>query len=283
MTGRSTTGVQISAHRFLLRRLEHALVRGDVRMIDDPLRAQAFSLLAGSILAVVGLGVAAVLAFLQPRGALGDDPIVMVRDSGALYVRVDRTLHPVPNLASARLVSGSPAKPRLVNGHRTQAPRGGRFLFGPKRCIPRRRPTAAAGRGTAPLPAGPMAPIASAPVAAMPFEGRALTVVRGARPPAESGTPFGRRGRHARRRQRTRPGGVASPDRRQPLLRHRSPGHRSDRAVTECAGDGPGRRSRASRPPVPAGASDTGSGGGPRFAAGTESPCDCHQLLRERS
>lgn len=125
MTGRSTTGVQISAHRFLLRRLEHALVRGDVRMIDDPMRAQAFSLLVGSILAVVGLGVAAVLAFLQPRGALGDDPIVMVRDSGALYVRVDRTLHPVPNLASARLVSGSPAKPRLVNSSAVEAaPRG---------------------------------------------------------------------------------------------------------------------------------------------------------------
>lgn len=125
MTGRSTIGVQISAHRFLLRRLEHALVRGDVRMVDDPMRAQALSLLTGSILAVIGLGVAAVLAFLQPRGALGDDPIVMVRDSGALYVRVDRTLHPVPNLASARLISGSTAKPRLVSGSAVgDAPRG---------------------------------------------------------------------------------------------------------------------------------------------------------------
>ncbi len=115
MTGRSTIGLQISAHRFLLRRLEHALVRGDVRMVDDPMRAQALSLLAGSVLAIIGLGVAAVLALLQPRGALGDDPIVMVRDSGALYVRVDGTLRPVRNLASARLVSGSAAKPRLVS------------------------------------------------------------------------------------------------------------------------------------------------------------------------
>nr|WP_090279635.1 type VII secretion protein EccB [Mycolicibacterium komanii]CRL75304.1 type VII secretion protein EccB, Actinobacterial [Mycolicibacterium komanii] len=125
MTGRSTTGVQISAHRFLLRRLQHALVRGDVRMVDDPMRAQALSLLAGSILAVIGLGVAAVLAFLQPRGTLGDDPILMVRDSGALYVRVDVTLHPVRNLASARLISGSTAKPRLVNISAVEgAPRG---------------------------------------------------------------------------------------------------------------------------------------------------------------
>lgn len=125
MTGRSTTGLQISGHRFLLRRIEHALVRGDALMVDDPMRTQALSLLAGSVLAIIGLGVAAVLAFLQPRGALGDDPIVMVRDSGALYVRVDRTLHPVPNLASARLISGSAAKPRLVSASAVGgAPRG---------------------------------------------------------------------------------------------------------------------------------------------------------------
>lgn len=125
MTGQSTTGVQISAHRFLLRRLEHALLRGDVRMVDDPMRAQSLSLLAGSVLAVIGLGVAAVLAFLQPRGALGDEPMVLVRDSGALYVRVGQTLHPVLNLASARLITGSTAKPRLVNTSAVErAPRG---------------------------------------------------------------------------------------------------------------------------------------------------------------
>ncbi|MGE2718218.1 type VII secretion protein EccB [Mycolicibacterium celeriflavum] len=115
MTGRSTTGLQMSARRFLLRRLQHALVRGDVRMLDDPLRAQELSLTVGSILAAIGLGVVAVLAFLQPRGALGDAPIVMVRDTGALYVRIDETLHPVGNLASARLITGSTDKPRLVS------------------------------------------------------------------------------------------------------------------------------------------------------------------------
>ncbi|KUI16975.1 type VII secretion protein EccB [Mycobacterium sp. GA-1285] len=115
MTGRSTTKLQISGHRFLRRRMQHALVRGDVQMLDDPMRAQGLSLSAGSVLAVIGLGVAAVLAFLQPRGALGDAPIVMVRDTGALYVRIDQNLHPVLNLASARLITASAAQPRLVS------------------------------------------------------------------------------------------------------------------------------------------------------------------------
>ncbi|KUH95610.1 type VII secretion protein EccB [Mycobacterium sp. IS-3022] len=125
MTGRSTTKLQISGHRFLLRRMEHALVRGDVRMVDDPMRAQALSLLVGGVLAVIAIGACAVLAFLAPRAALGDVPIVMVRDTGALYVRVGPTLHPVLNLASARLITGSSDKPRLVSASAVDTtPRG---------------------------------------------------------------------------------------------------------------------------------------------------------------
>ncbi|MGV0851726.1 type VII secretion protein EccB [Mycolicibacterium phlei] len=109
------TRLQSSGHRFLMRRMTHALVRGDVGMHDDPLRAQSAALAAGCVLAAIGLAAGAVLAYLAPRGSLGDAPIVMVRDSGALYVRVGDALHPVPNLASARLVAGSPDIPRLVD------------------------------------------------------------------------------------------------------------------------------------------------------------------------
>ncbi|MCV7281977.1 type VII secretion protein EccB [Mycolicibacterium flavescens] len=111
----NSSKLQISGQRFLIRRMTHALVRGDVRMHDDPLRAQSISLTVGCVLAAIAIGVCAVLAYLKPRGALGDAPVVMVRDSGALYVRVDDTLHPVPNLASARLIVGTPAVPRLVS------------------------------------------------------------------------------------------------------------------------------------------------------------------------
>ncbi|HEX2213021.1 MAG TPA: type VII secretion protein EccB, partial [Mycobacterium sp.] len=115
MAERSTTRLQISGQRFLTRRMAHALVRGDVRMLDDPLRCQSLSLAGGCVLAVIVIAVSAVLAFFAPRGRLGDAAIVMLRDSGAMYVRVGDTVHPVLNLASARLITGSAAAPHLVD------------------------------------------------------------------------------------------------------------------------------------------------------------------------
>jgi type VII secretion protein EccB len=95
--------------------MEHALVRGDVRMLDDPLRAQSLSLTAGVVLTAIIVAVCVVLAFLHPPSVLGSAPIVVVRDSGALYVRVGDVVHPVLNLASARLVANSPVNPEAVS------------------------------------------------------------------------------------------------------------------------------------------------------------------------
>ncbi|HTI74909.1 MAG TPA: type VII secretion protein EccB [Mycobacterium sp.] len=114
MTRRSTK-MHVSGYRFLLRRMEHALVRGDVRMLDDPLRAQSLSFSAGAVLAVIAVAVCAVLAFLRPPGVLGSAPIVMVRDSGALYVRIGDVVHPVLNLASARMIAGTSVNPEVVS------------------------------------------------------------------------------------------------------------------------------------------------------------------------
>lgn len=115
MARQPTTRLQVSGHRFLVRRMEHALLRGDIRMLPDPMRAQSLALIAGCILAVVVVALCAILAFLRPNVGLGDAAIVMSRDSGALYVRVGDTLHPVVNLASAHLITGSAAKPELVS------------------------------------------------------------------------------------------------------------------------------------------------------------------------
>ena len=84
-------------------------------MLHDPMRAQSLAFVAGCVLAVVLVAVSAILAFLRPNPGLGDAAIVMSRDSGALYVRIGDTLHPVLNLASAHLVTGSSAKPEIVN------------------------------------------------------------------------------------------------------------------------------------------------------------------------
>ncbi|MFI5721007.1 type VII secretion protein EccB [Nocardia sp. NPDC051750] len=119
MPAQLTTRAQVNGYRFLLRRLDHALVRRDVRMLHDPMRSQIRSLLVGLVLGILITAGAAILAFLRPQGAIGDALIVSGKSSGALYVVVKKedgsqTLHPVLNLASARLITGSNAEPHAV-------------------------------------------------------------------------------------------------------------------------------------------------------------------------
>lgn len=109
-----TTRLHVSGYRFLVRRMEHALVRGDTRMLDDPLRAQSISLAAGAVLTAVVTAVCAILALVKPGGDIGDAPILVVGDTGAVYVSVGDVVHPVFNLASARLIAGTPADPRII-------------------------------------------------------------------------------------------------------------------------------------------------------------------------
>lgn len=111
MATRETTRLQVSAHRYLARRMERALRCGQPAGGPAPGRS---ALAAGGLLAVIGLAGAVVWALLAPQPGLGDAPIVLDRASGALYVRVDDTVHPVFNLASARLITGTAADPRPV-------------------------------------------------------------------------------------------------------------------------------------------------------------------------
>lgn len=108
-----TTRAQVSGHRFLRRRVEHALVLGDLRMIHDPLARRQRALLFGVVAVVlISLG-AGLLALVRPAADPGQAAILRA-DSGALFVRVEEQLHPVHNLASARLVAGEPADPARI-------------------------------------------------------------------------------------------------------------------------------------------------------------------------
>ena len=89
----------------------HALVRADVAMYDDPLRAQSLSLAVGGLLATLVVVAGAVVGLVRPHGVPDSVPIVIAHDTGALYVRVGDTLHPVLNLASARLIARTAANP----------------------------------------------------------------------------------------------------------------------------------------------------------------------------
>lgn len=125
MAAQPTTRWQVNGYRFLVRRMEHALVRRDVRMIHDPMRSQSRSLAVGAVVTCVVLAGCAALALFRPQDKIGDAAIVVGRDSGALYVSVDGTFHPALNLASARLVLGSPAEPAVVaDGELAGRPRG---------------------------------------------------------------------------------------------------------------------------------------------------------------
>jgi type VII secretion protein EccB len=112
MTRQPTTRLHVSGHRFLLRRLECALLDKDLYAVNESVRAPTQSLIAGAVVAIILLAGCAMLAVLRPHPALTNAPILMGAQSGALYVRVGNTLHPVLNLASARLITRTNADPQ---------------------------------------------------------------------------------------------------------------------------------------------------------------------------
>lgn len=106
--------LDVSGYRFLLRRLECALLGLDLGEANALRRARAAPLALGCALAVATLAGCALLGVLRPHADLGQARIVIAQPSGALYVRVGDTWHPVLNLASARLIAEAPANPQPV-------------------------------------------------------------------------------------------------------------------------------------------------------------------------
>lgn len=115
MPAQVTTRAQVNGYRFLIRRLEHALIRGDSRMIHDPMRGQMRALLVGVVIAVLITGAAGVLAFFKPTPNFGNSTIMLSKSNGAMFVRIGDRLHPALNLASARLIAGKNDPPKQVD------------------------------------------------------------------------------------------------------------------------------------------------------------------------
>jgi type VII secretion protein EccB len=108
------TRLQVSGYRFLLRRVECALLGRDIGAVNEPLRTHSAALAAGCVVAAIAVAGFAALGLLRPHADLENARIVTVQPSGALYVRVGDTWHPAPNLASARLIAGAADDPRPV-------------------------------------------------------------------------------------------------------------------------------------------------------------------------
>ncbi|MFF0530567.1 type VII secretion protein EccB [Nocardia amikacinitolerans] len=114
MPSKPTTRWQVSGYRFLVRRMEHALVRRDVRMLHDPMRSQSRAFAAGLVLACVVLAGCGILALLRPQDKIGQNVLLIGKESGGVYVVIDGVVHPALNLASARLASGESGKAVIV-------------------------------------------------------------------------------------------------------------------------------------------------------------------------
>ncbi|MEE6168795.1 MULTISPECIES: type VII secretion protein EccB [unclassified Mycolicibacterium] len=113
---RLTTKIQVSGWRFLLRRVEHAIVRRDTRMFDDPLQFYSRAVSTGIVIAVMVCLGAVALAYFKPLGKRGSDTLVVDRTTNQLYVMLPGSdlLRPVYNLTSARLALGHGDEPTVV-------------------------------------------------------------------------------------------------------------------------------------------------------------------------
>ncbi|GAA0524884.1 type VII secretion protein EccB [Saccharopolyspora subtropica] len=110
MASTPTTKSQVQAYRFVLRRMESALVRKDAVMLHDPMGAHKRATIAGAVLAAVGMIGFLVWGLFGGRGTVPEPgSIVIAKESGAVYVvtsdqQAQKRLIPMLNLASAKLL-----------------------------------------------------------------------------------------------------------------------------------------------------------------------------------
>ncbi len=106
MASTPTTKSQVQAYRFVIRRMESALVRKDPVMLHDPMRSHKRATVVGVIVAAVGLIGFAVVGLFSPSGQLPNSGIVIGAQSGQVYVvsQNPSELIPVFNVASGRLL-----------------------------------------------------------------------------------------------------------------------------------------------------------------------------------
>jgi type VII secretion protein EccB len=105
---------QVSGWRFVMRRIASGIALHDTRMLVDPLRTQSRAVLVGALVLITGLAGCFIFSLIRPSGVAGNDAVLADRSTAALYVRVGDRLHPVLNLASARLIAGRPDNPTTV-------------------------------------------------------------------------------------------------------------------------------------------------------------------------
>ena len=104
---------QVRAHRFVTRRIVSAMLSGEPESTELPARRLAMALFGSLIVATIVLAVVGVIGFVNPTGGKPEEnDIIIMRETGARFVYVEGTLHPVLNYASALLIVGTPISGR---------------------------------------------------------------------------------------------------------------------------------------------------------------------------
>lgn len=110
MASTPTTKSQVQAYRFVLRRMESALVRKDAVMLHDPMGSHKRATGAGAALAAIGVIGFLVWGLFGGKGTVPEPGnIVIAKESGSVFVvtsddRAQKRLVPMLNMASAKLL-----------------------------------------------------------------------------------------------------------------------------------------------------------------------------------
>ena len=104
-----TTRSQVQSYRFVLRRMESALVRKDAVMLNEPMRHHLQATVVGLILGVLGLAAFFVIGLFKSASDIEVGDIVAVEGTTSVFVAVETddeplSLVPVFNITSARLL-----------------------------------------------------------------------------------------------------------------------------------------------------------------------------------
>ncbi|MER7014872.1 type VII secretion protein EccB [Saccharopolyspora sp. NPDC000359] len=127
MASTPTTKSQVQAYRFVLRRMESALVRKDAVMLHDPMGSHKRATIAGAVLAAIACIGFLVWGLFGGKGSVPQPgSIVIGKETGAVFVvtsdeQAEKRLIPMLNVASAKLLvmaqgggQGSGAVPTTV-------------------------------------------------------------------------------------------------------------------------------------------------------------------------
>jgi type VII secretion protein EccB len=125
----ATRSDQLHSQQFTLARVVAALAVRDPDPAASPLRRIGGSLMAGVLLAALGLAAVGVYGILRPGGSTSwrsGNAVIVEEETGTRFVYRDGVLHPVLNYSSAVLVIGqpSPSRVRVSRASLAGVPRG---------------------------------------------------------------------------------------------------------------------------------------------------------------